>query len=178
MEQPNQRLSFEPPRYTYEDYKKWSDEWELIEGYPYSLMPSPKHSHQRFSRNFTVAVQNSLEGKGCKCELYYEFDWIINNETIVRPDGMIVCGEIKTDWLTFAPSLILEIASDSTYLKDKNVKFKVYEFNKVKYYLLIDPVKQKAECYELVDSFYQMKKDNIFYLDNKCEIEIDFTKMW
>jgi Uma2 family endonuclease len=91
---------------------------------------------------------------------------------------MIVCGQIETDWLTFPPALILEIGSESTYLKDKSVKFKVYELNRVRYYLLVDPIKQKVECYGLSGDSYQLKKDNVFSLDEGCDIEIVFSKMW
>jgi hypothetical protein len=63
MEQPVIRLPFDPPRYTYDDYVRWSDEWELIDRYPYSLMPSPIREHQRFSKQFTVQVENMLAGK-------------------------------------------------------------------------------------------------------------------
>jgi Uma2 family endonuclease len=166
------------PHYSYDDYKTWGGEWELIDGIPYSLMPSPTREHQRFSKQFTVQVENMLAGKGCVCEVYYEFDWIVNNETVVRPDAMIVCSQIETKWLMFPPVLILEIASDATYLKDKNVKLRIYEMNKVKFYVMADPEKKRFECYELLDGNYQVKKDKFFNLDDGVKIEIDFGKMW
>lgn len=178
MQQSFARLPFEPPRYQYDDYKNWSDEWELIDGYPYSLMPSPKRKHQQYNFRFARLIGNILAGKSCDCEAYGEFDWIVNNETVVRPDAMIVCGKFETDWLTFPPALILEIASPSTYLKDKNVKHKLYEMNGVKYYVLADTEKEKVECYQLMDGMYQPKQDSNFLLAEGCEIEIDFTAIW
>jgi Uma2 family endonuclease len=178
MQQPINRLPFDPPRYSYEDYKNWNDEWELIDGYPYFLMPSPKRKHQHFISQFTWVVKNILFGKECECDVYSEFDWIVNNETVVRPDLMIVCGAFDTDWLTFPPTLIVEIASASTYMKDRNIKYKLYEMNKVKYYLLADTEKEKIDCYELIDGIYQLKQNTTFLLDNECEINIDFEQMW
>ena len=178
MQQPITRLPFNPPRYRYEDYKTWSDEWELIDGYPYSLMPSPKRKHQRFTSTFIRLIGNMLAGQSCNCEVYSELDWIVNNETVVRPDSMIVCGNFKTDWLTFPPALILEIASASTYLKDKNIKYKLYEMYGVQYYLLADTEKEKVECYELINGMYQLKGDHVFKLSADCEIQIDLEKMW
>lgn len=178
MKQITNRFSFEPPRYTFKDYEKWSDEWELIEGYPYSLMPSAGREHQDFGTNFTYVVKSVLLGKSCDCQLYYEYNWIVKDNTIVRPDAMIVCGKFKTKWLTFPPALILEIASDSTADKDRNEKFKTYESNGIKYYLMVDPIKRSIECYELVDSNYQLKKDNKFIFHKGCEVEIDFDKIW
>jgi len=29
------------PRYTYEDYKLWEGDWELLEGVPSAMAPSP-----------------------------------------------------------------------------------------------------------------------------------------
>ena len=37
------------PRYTYDDYKLWKDDWELIDGYPYSMGPSANGKHQDIS---------------------------------------------------------------------------------------------------------------------------------
>jgi hypothetical protein len=34
------------PRYTYSDYQQWKEDWELISGYPYSLLPSATIKHQ------------------------------------------------------------------------------------------------------------------------------------
>ena len=178
MQQPITRLPFEPPRYQYEDYKNWSDEWELIDGYPYSLMPSPKRKHQQYNFRFARLIGNILARKSCDCEAYGEFDWIVNSETVVRPDAMIVCGKFDTDWLTFPPMLILEIASPSTYLKDKNVKYKLYELNGVKYYILVDTENKKVECYELINNVYQLKRDFTFLLAEGCDVEIDFAVLW
>jgi hypothetical protein len=33
------------PEYTYDDYKKWEGNWELIEGIPYAMSPPPKRKH-------------------------------------------------------------------------------------------------------------------------------------
>jgi hypothetical protein len=34
------------PYYTYEDYKQWEGNWELINGIPYAMAPSPLKKHQ------------------------------------------------------------------------------------------------------------------------------------
>lgn len=170
--------SFAPPRYSYDDYKNWSDEWELIEGYPYSLMPSAKRKHQDFATNFVFMAKSIFRNKTCDCKVYTEFDWIVNNETVVRPDCMIVCGTFTEDYATSAPALIVEIGSASTYLKDKNIKYKLYELNGVKYYLMADTDKQKIASYELIEGVYQPKQDNTFQLTSECQITLDFNNIW
>jgi Uma2 family endonuclease len=171
-------FSFPPPRYTYDDYKNWSDEWELIEGYPYSLMPSAKRKHHDFATNFVWVVRSLLFGKPCNCRVYAELDWIVSSETVVRPNGMIVCGDLEEDYITTPPALIVEISSASTYLKDKNIKYKLYETNGVKYYLMADVEKEKISSFELIEGAYQPKYDAAFQLTPDCEITLSFNDMW
>ena len=33
------------PHYTYDDYKNWQGDWELIRGVPYAMAPSPLKTH-------------------------------------------------------------------------------------------------------------------------------------
>ena len=130
--------------YTYKDYKMWKGDWELIKGHPQAMSPSPKYEHQKFSQRFSSATSNILANcsKECNCEVLYELDWLIDNETIVRPDCMIVCGKINEDYLTFPPTLILEISSPSIRMKDRNTKYDLYEMCGVKYYIIADPEKK------------------------------------
>jgi len=37
------------PSYTYEDYKLWEGDWELIYGVPYAMAPAPMIKHQAIS---------------------------------------------------------------------------------------------------------------------------------
>jgi len=30
-------------KYTYEDYKRWKGDWELIEGFPFAMAPLPRN---------------------------------------------------------------------------------------------------------------------------------------
>ena len=178
MQSLHANFSFPLPRYSYEDYKNWSDEWELIEGYPYSLMPSAKFKHQIFNTRFSRMVGNLLSAGPCNCEPVSDVDWIVNNDTVVRPDTMIVCGKVTTDFITSPPSLVLEIGSVSTFLRDKNIKYKLYEISGVKYYIMADTEKQKVTAYELVEGIYEPKSDNIFRLSADCEIMINFNSLW
>jgi Uma2 family endonuclease len=141
-------------------------------------MPSAKRKHQDFATNFIFMTKSIIRNKACDCKVYTEFDWIVNNDTVVRPDCMIVCGDFIEDYVMTAPTLIVEIGSASTYLKDKNIKYKLYELNNVKYYLIADTDNQKITSYELVNGVYQSKYDNNFQLTAECEINLDFDSMW
>jgi hypothetical protein len=36
----------ELPSYSYDDYQLWDGRWELIEGIPFAMSPSPTQDHQ------------------------------------------------------------------------------------------------------------------------------------
>lgn len=167
-------------RYTYKDYKLWEGDWELINGHPQAMSPSPKYEHQKFSQKFSTAASNLLVSGNefCNCEILYELDWLINDETIVRPDCMIVCGKIHGDYLTFPPTLILEISSPSTRMKDRNTKYNLYEMCGVKYYIIADPEKKSVEVFELIDNKYKSTLTTTFILTPQCSIELDVFNLW
>ena len=171
---------FEPERYTYNDYKLWEGNWELVNGYPYAMSPSPNRKHQSFGVRFIRAVSNALEQEKlmCDCEVLYELDWIVNENTVVRPDCLIVCGEIKNDFLTFPPQLILEISSHSTKLRDRNTKFLLYEMYGVKYYLMADCDTKKIEIFELIDNKYKQTNTTQFNLTPTCNINLDAQSLF
>jgi Uma2 family endonuclease len=171
----------EIPRYTYGDYKLWEGNWELIKGYPYAMSPSPNRKHQGIGKNLISYFDKSLSETtiDCNCEVFYELDWIMNEETVVRPDIMIICGKFETDFLTFAPTLIVEISSGSTKMKDRNTKFRLYESAGVKYYLIADTEKETVEIFELIENQYKQNDTlQLFQLTNSCSIEINTTNLW
>ena len=108
----------------------------------------------------------------------YEIDWIINENTIVKPDCMIVCGEVTTDFITFSPTLILEIALPSTLMKDRNTKFHLHEMCGVKYYIIADTQKKSVEVFELTDNKYKQTDTTTFVLTRDCSISLDVFNLW
>jgi Uma2 family endonuclease len=171
---------FEPEKYTYSQYKLWEGDWELIKGYPYAMSPSPKREHQKFSANFSRKVGNLLEESkiNCDCDVYYELDWIISEDTVVCPDVMIVCGKFVDEFLTFPPTLILEVASHSTRMKDRNTKFNLYEMCGVKYYIIADTEKKSVEVFELTDNKYRQTIIKDFILTPECSLQLDVFNLW
>lgn len=167
------------PRYSQKDYEGWKGDWELIRGFPYAISPSSKRKHQEVGRNFIGLMNEELKKtSGCDCAVYYELDWIIEQDTIVRPDVMIVCGTFEDDYLRFPPTLILEITSPATRLKDRNLKFHLYEQSGVRYYLMADPDNNSLEVFQLKDNRFTEKKDNEFLLSPNCTITPDLNKIF
>lgn len=167
------------PRYTYNDYAHWKEDWELIDGYPYQLLPSGKWQHSRVQVKLAKQAESQIEANNnCNCSVFAELDWKLNNDTVVRPDLMIACGDLQTDFLEFPPVLIVEIISQSSLQKDRNIKFELYQENGVKYYLMLDYVKQTVEVFQLIDNKYKTVEINHFQLTDNCSIDFDFTNIF
>jgi Uma2 family endonuclease len=91
---------------------------------------------------------------------------------------MIVCGNFETDFLTFPPSLIVEITSLTSRMRDRNTKFTLYEMCGVNYYLIADTDKNYIEIFQLRHNKYQQIADATFTLASNCILELDLTPIW
>ena len=168
------------PKYNYNDYKNWKEDWELLDGFPLQLLPSASPKHSRIQAKLINQGLNSLHlnGEDCNCELFLELDWKISDTTVVRPDIMILCGEIKEDYLNFPPVLIIEILSPNTIKTDRVIKFDLYREQGVNFYLMVDCNKENVEVYQLIDNYYKQVDINSFKLDKTCEVTFDFETLW
>ena len=170
------------PHYTYEDYLHWEGRWELIEGFPYAMSPAPAPNHQDINGKLWSVFNESLKKHCGICKAYLPIDWRISDDTVVQPDLTIVCKKITKKYLDFLPSLVLEILSPSTAYKDRHEKFELYEQQRVKYYLIVDPQFKKIEIYELIDNKYQpvsiSPSHYEFALDNHCKLPVSFAETW
>ena len=160
---------FPPPTYTYNDYKNWKEDWELIDGYPYQMLPSAIWKHSRILSLASTQANVSLNDD-CNCMVFIELDWKIDEHTVIRPDLMIVCEQLKTDFLEFPPSLIIEILSPSTMTKDRTIKFEMYKNHGVNFYIMLDYIEKKTEIFELYDNEYKQIEKSKFSLDKNCEV--------
>lgn len=169
------------PHYTYDDWVHWEGVWELIDGYPIAMTPTPVPEHQKVSAILITELTNALRKSGCKnCSVYDPLDYKIADDTIVVPDILIVCGSIKNKYLDFPPSLVVEILSPATALKDRHTKFELYQQQGVKYYLIADTDNKTIEAFSLIDHAYQLMSANsyTFELEEGCSITPDFTTVF
>ena len=167
--------------YTYDDYKEWEGNWELIDGTPYAMAPAPMIRHQRFS--FRIAKEIDLDLKSCEnCEVLSEVDYKISEDTILRPDVVVTCGEDNEYYLTKAPEIIVEIISKSTALRDERYKFSIYESEGVQYYILVYPDDLRAKIYRLKEGKYIKEGDYLkgkyLFSETTCDITLDFDKVF
>ncbi len=162
------------PRYSYNDYIQWKEDWELINGYPYTMLPSATIKHQNFAKKIIRILDDALLIKNdCKCMVLYETDWKIEEYTVVRPDIMIIYDiDKEEDYTTTTPRLIVEVLSPSTRNKNRNEKFELYQSSGVPYYIIADPDVNSIEIFELVDNKYKSNnKISTFVLTLKCSME-------
>jgi len=167
--------------YTYEDYCQWEGKWELIEGMPCAMSPTPIPEHQRTSLKLSFEFEKALAN--CKnCKVYPPLDWKMNENTIVQPDILIVCDPITKNFLDFPPVLIVEILSPLTASKDRGEKMELYEAQQVKYYLIVDAQFKKIEIYQLDHYKYHLTAVNpdtyLFDLTDICKINANLLDIW
>ncbi|MEO6538168.1 MAG: Uma2 family endonuclease [Ferruginibacter sp.] len=173
------------PHYTYEEYCLWEGRWELIEGIPYARSPAPSPRHQWISSNIKYELKDAIKKSGCKnCKVYDFIDIKVAEDTILQPDAVVVCKEITKPFLDFPATLIVEILSPSTAIKDRNNKFTIYQAQKIPYYLIIDVDKNEIEIYHLKENGkYELQKNNSapfydFHLESDCSIDVMLNNIW
>jgi len=170
------------PHYTHDDYVQWEGRWELIYGVAHAMSPTPGIMHQAISQHIASQLERALEN--CQeCHALLPVDWKIDEETTVQPDNLVICGELeKTAYLSKTPVLIFEILSKSTAHKDRTTKFKLYEREGVRNYVIVDPNESIAKVYRLQDGRYikvlDAGKDIVEFDLGKCTIAIEFVKIW
>ncbi len=166
--------------YTADDYNLWKGDWELIDGMPYAMAPSPMVTHQSINGKIFAQLSDKLDD--CpECQALFEIDWKVSSDTVIRPDTLVICYE-PDEKLTKKPEIIFEVASPLTVTKDEKVKFEIYEKEGVKYYILVYLETKVAKAYELKDGRYIKMGDfsdekRTFFLPD-CEIEFDFSRIW
>ncbi|NPA12411.1 MAG: Uma2 family endonuclease [Aquificae bacterium] len=169
------------PYYTVEDRNRWQGDWELVEGIPYALA-SPSIEHQRVLRNLIVELSHKLQN--CEnCEVIPDIDYYISEDTVVRPDLIVVYKGLK-EKLTVPPNIVFEIVSPTSVKVDEHIKFELYQREGVLYYCLVYPVEDRKhiKVFKLKEGKYTKVFDTVndsfsFDLQN-CKFNLDFSKIW
>ena len=174
-------LKWEDLQYTYDDYKVWDGDWELIEGVPVAMSPAPVRRHQALATEIIFHLREQLED--CEaCEVLGEIDYKVCDDTVLRPDVVVTCGETSDAYLVKAPEIVVEILSPATARRDEKVKFQIYEQEKVRYYILVYPEDLSAKIYKLEGKRYDKQGDfsneSYRFDETTCPITLDFGKVF
>ena len=170
------------PRYTIEDYKLWKGDWELIDGIAFAMTPSPFGKHQKLAARISQILLNKLDNcEKNETNVYVELDWIVNENTVVRPDVSVLCEDVE-EFIITPPKVVFEIVSKSTALKDEKIKFELYEKEKVEYYVLVYPDLEKVRAFRLESNKYEKIFDNYKEYLNLiicgCDTSLDIEKLF
>jgi Uma2 family endonuclease len=177
-------LKIDPPRYSYDEYKIWEGNWELIDGYPYAMAPAPLIKHQSISSKIARILEELFEN--CtNCQVLMPVDWKISEDTVVQPDNSVICHIPKNEaYITKAPKIIFEILSKSTEKKDKGIKFDLYEKEGVVYYIIVDPKEEMAKVYKNTQGKFikvcDATDESIGFKIHECNknLKFNFSKIW
>jgi Uma2 family endonuclease len=173
-------------KYTYQDYLTWDDgkRWELINGVPYCMSPTPVKSHQDVVLSLGSYLKNKLKDKKCKAYIAPR-DVVLSEDDVVQPDVLVVCDpkKDKEACIQGAPELIFEVLSPSTERKDRWDKKLLYEKYGVKEYVILSPKGLYAELYRLqengkFDRGESFGKEEILILQTLENLEIPLTSIF
>lgn len=167
--------------YRIEDYRRWDGDWELIRGVALAMAPSPGLSHQRVARRLLRQLDAALDS--CvHCEALHEIDVEFADDTVTRPDVIVICFEPDGERITRAPALIAEVVSPKTARRDEQTKLELYREEGVDYYILLYPDHAKAKIYQLINGTYRKVGDfqqERCKLDlGPCVIQLDISRLW
>jgi Uma2 family endonuclease len=167
--------------YTFDDYLIWEGKWELIGGIPMTMAPSPVIKHQAIAGKILNELMNSI-GDCERCLVLSEEDWKISNDTIVKPDVVLICDEPSDTYITKTPEIAVEVISKSTAKRDEVFKFEIYEREKVLYYIIVYPNDCKAKLYQLKNGKYSKQgdffKETYEFEDTTCKAKINFDNVF
>jgi len=111
-----------------------------------------------------------------------EIDYKVSDDTILRPDIVLTCGETNESYLSKSPEIVVEILSKSTAKRDEKYKFEIYEKEKVTYYILVYPDDLRAKVYKLKGSKYDKEGDflqeSYEFEETSCHVSLDFKRVF
>ncbi len=170
------------PHYTVADYQQWPGDWELWEGAAIAMTPSPLGRHQAVSARLVRLLGNELDRQRCDATVVAELDWIVREDTVVRPDVMVVCGGPPERHLETAPGLVAEILSPATRNNDLMFKRQLYASEGVPHYLIVDPDANRLDCLTLLQSREYVSSaetgTETLRICDRCELRIDSRELF
>ena len=148
---------------TYRDYAALPNDGRRYEihGGELSVTPAPSPQHQIISANLFRILDAHVRANSLGIALYAPLDVILSDTSIVQPDITYLnparLGAISRRGIEGPPTLVIEIASPSTLLIDRDTKRQLYRRYGVPYYWIVDPEAQSIEAYGLAKGDYQLQ---------------------
>jgi Uma2 family endonuclease len=140
-------------RLTYDDFVKLPDDgkrYEIIDGELFvNAAPVPRHQMIVGNLHFELAVFFRQHGGGMV--FLSPLDVVFDNENVTEPDLVVIRSDraniVGKKNVQGAPTLCIEVLSDSTRRLDEIHKRKLYERSGVEEYWIVDPVLELVKIY-------------------------------
>lgn len=170
------------PQYTVDDYRRWEGDWELWSGIAVAMTPSPFGRHSRLLVKLATALETGVQRAGCDAVVLAEIDWIVADDTVLRPDLLIVCGTEPERHVEKVPALVAEILSDSTRERDLVQKKEYYREQGVRWYLTVDSENAFLDARQLNDNgqYVTVSSDGPLAIDicEDCSFEVSAESLF
>ncbi len=153
--------------YSYADYLLWqfSERVELIKGKIFKMSPAPSSSHQDISMNLTRIIDKVFYKTSCKFYVAPFDVRLINFKestsenqilSVVQPDLCVICDRSKVDLkgCLGSPDLVVEILSLGNSKKEMDIKFDLYQENKILEYWIVNPFQKTILIFVLENDRY------------------------
>jgi len=147
-------------RLTYEDLLRLPDDdkrHEIIDGVHY-VMSSPVLRHQRVVRRLGISIGNFVDATGRGEVFFVGVDVVLSPYDVVVPDLVFVSEErkhlLQEKNIPGPPDLAAEVLTPSTRHKDRILKRRLFEREKVQEYWILDPEKNTVRIHILGQAGY------------------------
>jgi len=148
----NQPALHSDQRFTWADYQTWpkGERWELIDGEALAMSPSPTSRHQDAITKLAVSLFPYFKGKNCRV-FVAPMDVKLSDEDVVQPDLLVVCKpeQIKRTHIDGPPTLVVEILSETSINRDRNIKRELYARAGIAEYWIVTPFPHLVEIFVL-----------------------------
>jgi Uma2 family endonuclease len=130
--------------------------YEIINGALY-VTPSPKPVHQRVSKRLQRQLEAYFESREAGEVFDAPVDVILDRHDIVVPDLVVVTdpAQITDRAIEGSPTLLVEILSPSTSVRDRTLKARRYAEKSVPHYWIVDARQRTIDCYRLRKKAYE-----------------------
>ena len=141
-------------------------------------MVGARRVHGIAAGNVFASLKNQL--KGSRCRAFIETMKVqIGNDAVFYPDVFVTCdaADLNTEYVFRAPTVIVEVLSESTQSYDRGAKFAMYrQIPQLREYLLIDPDSRSVELFRRgpdgLFTLHDFTEASVFPLTSiGCELE-------
>jgi Uma2 family endonuclease len=173
------------PHYSVADYSRWEGRWELWAGIAVAASPSPPGAHGKLLTRLVTALSNAIDAAACDATVLVGIDWVVSQNTVVRPDVTVVLGREPAGHLEATPALVAEVVSGTTRERDMVFKRALYEERGASWYLIADPDHRAIDILSLglTRRYEALMRDPgsaavTITLCNACRLTIDLAQLF